>query len=395
MPSTISNGGGYGPLGLLDSDTTAFTKDVRSYLDKNVAPLIAEAERTKTFPVDILPGLIELGYVRGGLPENDGGYGMSHLQSAVLMEEAGRCWGSLRTTLNILSMVAELLSKHGTDDQKERFLAPLLEGRRRGWFALTEPESGSDAGALRTRATEREDGSWVLNGQKVWITNASYGDFGVVLATVDRSLGHKGIGAFLVETSTPGLEINEIPHMPVRASSSCEVVLTEVVVPAQNLLGQVGRGLSVAMSAVNGGRLNIAAGAVGLMQAALEAAQGHVLAREQFGRPLAGFQLVQELIVKMAVQTQAGRLLYQNAASTLDAGQPGRLECSIAKYFCSEAAVVATSQAIQLFGGSGLMEEFPVERLFRDARESTIPEGTSEIQVLQIGDALLGVSALR
>jgi acyl-CoA dehydrogenase len=248
---------------------------------------------------------------------------------------------------------------------------------------------------LRTKATQREDGCWVLSGQKIYITNASYGDFGVVLATIDRSLGNKGIAAFIVETSFPGVEINEIPHMPVKASSSCEVVLTDVVVPPENVLGDMGRGLSVAMSAVNSGRLNIAAGAVGLAQAGLEAAQEHVLAREQFGRPLAGFQLVQESIAKIAVQTQAGRLLYQQAAKTLDAGLPGRLECSMAKYFCSEAAVVSTSQALQLFGGAGLMEEYPVERLFRDARESTIPEGTSEIQVLHIGHALLGVSAIR
>jgi acyl-CoA dehydrogenase len=290
-------------------------------------------------------------------------------------------------------MVAELLAKHGTADQKERFLAPLLAGERRGWFALTETEAGSDAGALRTRAVRRDDGSYVITGQKIWITNASYGDFGVVLATVNRDLGYEGIGAFIVETSSPGIEIREIPHMPVRASSSCEIFLTDVVVPENNVLGTIGRGLSVAMSAVNSGRLNIAAGAVGLAQAGLEAAEAHVKTREQFGRPLAGFQLVQELVAKIATQTQAGRLLYQQAAKTLDAGLPGRLECSMAKYFCSEAAVVATSQALQL--GAGLMEEYAVERLFRDARESTIPEGTSEIQVLQIGHALLGVSAIR
>jgi len=387
--------GGYGPLGLLDPESKSLVKEARRYLEQHVESWIQEAEHTKVFPVELLPGLLELGFVRGGLKEEDGGYGLTHLQSAVLMEEAGRCWGSLRTTLNILSMVAELLAKHGTADQKERFLAPLLSGERRGWFALTESEAGSDAGALRTRAVRRDDGSFAISGQKLYITNASYGDFGVVLATVDRARGYEGIGAFIVETSSPGIEINEIPHMPVRASSSCEVVLTEVVVPEANVLGTIGRGLAVAMSAVNSGRLNVAAGAIGLAQAGLEAAEAHVKAREQFGRPLAGFQLVQELVAKIATQTQAGRLLYQQAAKTLDAGLPGRLECSMAKYFCSEAAVVATSQALQLHGGAGLMEEYPVERLFRDARESTIPEGTSEIQVLQIGHALLGVSAIR
>lgn len=386
---------GVGPAALLDEDTRLLVETVRGFLDAKIAPLVNDCEQRREFPVEQIPELMNLGYVRGPLAEEHGGYGMNHLASAVLMEEAGRCWGSLRTTMNILTMVAELLSRHGTANQRKRFLDPLLAGTRRGWFALTESEAGSDAGSLRTRAVRNDDGSYVLTGRKLYITNASYGDFGIVLATVDRELGTKGITAFIVERDFEGVQINEIPHMPVRATSSCEVVLDSVVVPPDNVLGALGRGLSVAMSAVNGGRLNMAAGAVGLAQACLEAAQSHVTAREQFGKPLAGFQLVQDLYVQIATQTHAARLVYQHAARALDAGLPGRVECSMAKYFCGDVAQTAATHALQLHGGAGLMEESVVERLFRDAREMTIPEGTTQIQILQIGKALLGVSALR
>lgn len=386
---------GFGPAALLDEDTRLLAETVRGFLDAKIAPLVNEYEQRHDFPFELLPELMNLGYVRGPIAEAHGGYGMSHLRSAVLMEEAGRCWGSLRTSMNILTMVAELLSAHGTVDQRHRFLDPVLAGTRRGWFALTESEAGSDAGSLRTRAVRNEAGAYVLTGRKLYITNASHGDFGIVLATVDRALGSEGITAFIVERDFAGVQVNEIAHMPVRATSSCEVVLDGVVVPPENVLGEIGRGLSVAMSAVNGGRLNMAAGAVGLAQASLEAARKHVTTREQFGKPLAGFQLVQDLFVQIATQTHAGRLVYQQAARALDAGLPGRVECSMAKYFCGEMAQTAATHALQLHGGAGLMEESVVERLFRDAREMTIPEGTTQVQILQIGKALLGVSALR
>jgi acyl-CoA dehydrogenase len=365
----------------LDSGSAAVARRARGYLDE-IAPLLAAAERDRRFPVQIIPGLLDVGFVRGAIGVADGGAGLSHLQTALLMEEAGRCWASVRTTANI-------------SEQKDRFLRPLLAGQRLGWFAITEPEAGSDAASLATRAERLPGGSYRLTGRKSYITNASYGDFGIVLATVDQSLGAKGITAFLVEQGVGGYRVETRRQLPVRAVSCCDVVLEGLVVPAANLLGDVGRGLSLAMRAVNSGRLNVSAGCTGLAQAALEAASAHAVARTQFGRPLAGFQLVQQLIADIAVQTNAARQVYQSAARLLDAGADARVECSMSKYFCSETANQAATRAVQVFGAAGLMEGNVAERLFRDAREATIPEGTSQMQVLQIGKALLGVSAVR
>ena len=379
---------------LLDSGSAEVARRARRYLEE-ITPLLSAAERERTLPVQVIPGLLGVGFVRGAIPVADGGTGLSHLQTALLMEEAGRCWAAIRTTANILTLVAELLSAAGSAGQKQRFLRPLLAGERLGWFAVTEPEAGSDAAALATRAERLPGGDYRLTGRKSYITNASYGDFGVVLATVDRSLGAKGITAFLVERAASGYLVEERPQLPVRAVSCCDVVLDGAVVPAAHVLGDVGRGLSLAMRAVNAGRLNVSAGCAGIAQAALEAASAHAVARAQFGRPLAGFQLVQQLIADIAVQTNAARQVYQSAARLLDAGTDARLECSMSKYFCSEAANQAATRAVQVFGAAGLMEGNVAERLFRDAREATIPEGTSQMQVLQIGKALLGVSAVR
>jgi acyl-CoA dehydrogenase len=381
-------------LAQLDSGSAALAWRARGYLDE-IAPRLAAAERDRTLPVEIIPGLLDVGFVRGAIGVPDGGTGLSHLQNALLMEEAGRCWASIRTTANILTLVAELLSAAGTSEQKDRFLRPLLAGQRMGWFAITEPEAGSDAASLVTRAERLPGGSYRLTGRKSYITNASYGDFGIVLATVDPGLGAKGITAFLVEQGVGGYRVETRPQLPVRAVSCCDVVLEGVVVPAANLLGEAGRGLALAMRAVNSGRLNVSAGCTGIAQAALEAASGHAVARRQFGRPLAGFQLVQQLIADIAVQTHAARQVYQSAARLLDAGADARVECSMSKYFCSEAANQVATKAVQVFGAAGLMEGNIAERLFRDAREATIPEGTSQMQVLQIGKALLGVSAVR
>ena len=378
----------------LDGDSAELVRRAREYLD-GIAPLLPAAERERALPVEIIPGLLDVGFVRGAIPVRDGGTGLSHLQAALLMEEAGRCWASIRTTVNILTLVAELLSAAGSDDQKQRFLRPLLAGQRLGWFAITEPEAGSDAASLTTRAERLPGGGYRLTGRKSYITNASYGDFGIVLATVDSSLGAKGITAFLVERSAGGYRIEARPQSPVRAVSCCDVVLEGAVVPAANVLGDVGRGLSLAMRAVNGGRLNVSAGCTGIAQAALEAASAHAVSRTQFGRPLAGFQLIQQLIADIAVQTNAARQVYQSAARLLDAGADARVECSMSKYFCSEAANQVATKAVQVLGAEGLMEGNVAERLFRDAREATIPEGTSQMQVLQIGKALLGVSAVR
>ncbi|MFE4956058.1 acyl-CoA dehydrogenase family protein [Streptomyces sp. NPDC056653] len=378
---------------MLDEETVTLVQRARTYLD-GIAPLIPAAERDRTFPMEIVPELLDIGFVRGAIPVSDGGLGLSHLQSTLLMEEAGRCWGSIRTTANILTLVAELLADAGTEEQKDRFLRPLLAGERLAWFAITEPDAGSDAAALSTRAERLPGGAYRLTGRKSYITNASHGDFGVVLATVAPDFGARGVTAFLVERED-GYRTTDRPHLPVRAVTCCDVEFDGTVVPAGNVLGTVGRGLSLAMRAVNAGRLNVSAGCTGIAQAALEAAADHAKTRHQFGRPLAGFQLVQQLVVDIATRAHAARQVYQSAARMLDAGIDARAECSMAKYFCSEAANATATSAVQVFGAAGLMEGNVAERLFRDAREATIPEGTSQMQILQIGKALLGVSALR
>jgi acyl-CoA dehydrogenase len=367
---------------------------VRSYLDAKVAPQVSDWERAREFPWEQLAALYEFGYVRGVVPQDHGGYQTTHLQQAVLMEEAGRCWGSLRTTVNVQSMVARLLSVAGDESQRARFLLPMLAGQRFGWFGMTEPDAGSDAGAMRTTA-RREGGNWVITGRKLYITNALACDFGVLLAQVAEP-GPGGVTAFLVEQGQSDFGVTDIPHMPVRATSSCELSFDQTVVPDRNRLGDVGAGLRLAMSVVNLGRLNVSAGAVGLSQACLELAVSYARQREQFGRPIGGFQLVQDMIVEIATLTQTARLLAYDAAMQLDHGRPGaRTACSMAKLYCGESANRAATLALQVHGGAGLMEESPVERYFRDAREATIPEGTSQIQILQIGKALLGISALR
>jgi alkylation response protein AidB-like acyl-CoA dehydrogenase len=380
---------------LLTEDELAVQSTVRGFLDSKIAPIVAQHERDRTFPWDVLPALYDLGYVRGVVPPGVGGDEMSTMMQAILMEEAGRCWGSLRTTVNVEGMVARVLAAAATDEQRERFLTPLLAGARFGWFGLTESEAGSDAGALRTRARAVGD-EYVINGSKLYITNALGCDFGILLARAfDEAGADQGITAFLVESSVSSYGVFDIPHMPVRSTTSCELTFEDTRIPAGNVLGPVGGGLSLAMGAVNSGRLNMAMGAVGLSQACLEASIAFCRSREQFGKSIGAFQLVQQMVVDIATLTETSRLLGYHAARVIDGGGAGRYECSMAKYYCGESAGRAATLALQVHGGAGLMEESPVERYFRDAREATIPEGTSQIQVLHLGKALLGVSALR
>ncbi|MGA7055677.1 MAG: acyl-CoA dehydrogenase family protein [Mycobacterium sp.] len=379
---------------LLDDDELQLQQAVRSFMDKRVAPLVADHERARTFPWELLAELTQFGYIRGWVPVQAGGDGLTAMMQAILMEEAGRTWGSLRTTVNVQGMVARTLAS-GTSEQRERFLTPMLDGTRFGWFGLTEPDAGSDAGSLKMRARRRGD-SYVLNGSKIYITNAMGCDFGVVFARVlDDAGSDQGITAFLVDSAESPYGCSDIPHMPVRSTTSCELTFDDVTVPAANVLGEVGGGLRLGMGAVNIGRLSMSMGAVGLSQACLEASIDFCRKREQFGKQIAGFQLVQQMVAEIATLTCTARLLGYHAARTLDAGEQGRYECSMAKYYCGESVGRAATLALQLHGGAGLMEESPVERYFRDAREATIPEGTTQMQILHLGKHLLGVSAIR
>ncbi|MFT4286552.1 acyl-CoA dehydrogenase family protein [Nocardioides sp.] len=379
---------------LLSEEERALRDTVRSFLDKKIAPLVSDHEQARTFPWDLLAELYQFGYVRGGVPESLGGDELPMMMQAILMEEAGRCWGSLRTTLNVQGMVARTLAAAGTQAQRDTFLDPVMAGQRFGWFGLTEPDAGSDAGSLRTRARREGDG-YVVNGSKIYITNALGCDFGILFVRVIEDEVDRGVTALLVDPAESSFQVRDIPHMPLRSTTSCELTFDNTYVPAENVLGEIGGGLSLGMKAVNAGRLNMAMGAVGLAQACLEESIRFCKQREQFGKTIAAFQLVQQMVVEIASLTETSRLLGYHAARTLDAGEPGRYECSMAKLYCGESAGRAATLALQLHGGAGLMEESPVERYFRDAREATIPEGTSQIQILHLGKALLGHSALR
>jgi alkylation response protein AidB-like acyl-CoA dehydrogenase len=380
---------------LLDDDQRTLQNVVRKYLDERIAPVVAQHEKERTFPWEALAPLYEFGYVRGAVSERLGGDDLPAMMQAILMEEAGRCWGSLRTTVNVQGMVAKVLAAAANEDQLDRFLTPQLAGERFGWFGLTEPEAGSDAGALRTTARQVGD-ELVIAGRKLYITNALGCDFGILMARLITEDGADlGVTAVIVDSRESDFGVFDIPHMPLRATTSCELVFDGTRVPASNVLGPVGGGLSLAMGAVNIGRLNMAMGAVGLSQACLEAAISFCSTREQFGRPLGSFQLVQQMVVEIATLTETSRLLGYKAAAALDSGGNGRYECSMAKYYCGESAGKAATLAMQVHGGAGLMEESAVERYFRDAREATIPEGTSQLQILHMGKTLLGVSALR
>lgn len=379
---------------LLNDDELQLQQAVRAFLGKRVAPLVAEHERARTFPWELLRELTQFGYIRGWVPVAAGGDGLTAMMQAILMEEAGRTWGSLRTTVNVQGMVAKILAE-GTTEQRDRFLAPMLQGTRFGWFGLTEPDAGSDAGALKMRARQEGD-AYVLTGNKIYITNALGCDFGVVFARAyDEDGTDLGVTAFIVDAAESPYGCHDILHMPVRSTTSCELAFDNVRVPAANILGEIGGGLRLAMGAVNIGRLSMSMGSVGLSQACLDASIEFCSSREQFGKSIAGFQLVQQMVAEIATITWTSRLLGYHAARTLDAGEPGRYECSMAKYYCGESVGRAATLALQLHGGAGLMEESPVERYFRDAREATIPEGTTQMQILHLGKHLLGVSALR
>jgi len=381
-----------------DSDLTheqnLLRESVADFLQREVAPAVGEFERRGEFDWTLPARLREFGFVGGFLGEAEGGYELSHMDYAVLMEEAGYCWHSLRAILNTMNMAALLLARLGTTEQKARYLQPLLEGRLRVWVGITEPNHGSNVAGMETRAT-RDGDHWVINGRKLWITNGAIAELGILMARVPKGPGDEphGITAFLVDSAQTRFHKARVHTMVLRATTTSELVFEDARVPAGNLLGQVGHGLKNILLALSFGRLSVAAGAVGAAQAALDLSIEHARTRRQFGAPIGSFQLVQKMIVDMRVRTDAARQLARRAARALDRGQPARLECSVAKLYAAQAAHEVADLALQVHGGMGYSEDYPIERIFRDTRGAVIPEGTSEIQTLIIGRELLGLSA--
>ncbi|WP_432036207.1 acyl-CoA dehydrogenase family protein [Streptomyces cucumeris] len=378
----------------LTEEQTAVRQLARDFVTREVTPYAAEWDRAERVDRGIVGSLGALGFLGLTVPEEYGGSGGDHLSYALVTEELGRGDSSVRGIVSVsLGLVAKSLAAWGDEEQKRAWLPRLCSGEAVGCFGLTEPGTGSDAARLTTRAV-RDGGDYVISGTKTFITNGTWADVVLLFARTGDDPGHRGISAFLVPADTPGLVRREIHgKLGLRGQATAELVLEDVRVPAAALIAPEGKGFSVAMSALAKGRMSVAAGCVGIAQAALDAAVRYAGEREQFGRTIAHHQLVQELISDIAVDVDAARLLTWRVADHIDRGLPFTAESSVAKLYASEAAVRCANNALQVFGGYGYTDEYPVGKLLRDARVMTLYEGTSQIQKLLIGRALTGVSA--
>ena len=336
-----------------------------------------------------------MGYLGAPVAEQYGGRGLDYVSYALVVEQIGRADSAARTVISVqTSLVCGSIERWGTEEQKRRWLPGLCSGESFGCFGLTEPESGSDAASMRTRA-ERIDGGWRLSGQKMWISLGNVADVALVFAQTDPEQAHRGLACFLVPTESEGFSSQEIHgKLGLRSSDTASLALDGVEVPDDALLGEVGDGFKIAMSALDNGRFSVAAGCVGICDGCVEASVAYATERRQFDVPIARFQLVQAMIAEMIVKRDAARLLVLRAAALKDAGEPNTTETSIAKLYASESAVECANAAIQVHGGAGYVDDHPVERYLRDARVTTLYEGTSQIQKLIIGRAATGIDAI-
>jgi butyryl-CoA dehydrogenase len=367
----------------------------REFADKEIAPRARENDRSGRFDTELVQKLAEIGFIGPILPEEYGGRGIDYRTYGLIVEEIGRADSSARTVVSVnTSLVGSAIAKWGSEEQKQRFIPGICSGEALGCFGLTEPDTGSDAANLGTRA-ERFDGGWRISGQKQWISLGNVAAFALIFAQTDPELGYRGLGAFLVPTDSPGFSASEIHgKLGLHASDTAELALDGVEVGDDALLGEIGQGFKVAMSALDSGRFSVSAGCVGICQGCVDASTAYAQERQQFGRPIAAFQLVQAMIADMVVDTHAARSLVWKAAWLKDVGQPNTLETSVAKLFSTEAAIRSANTAIQVHGGSGYVDDHPVERYLRDARVTTLYEGTSQIQKLIIGRLTTGINAM-
>lgn len=379
----------------LSQEQQAVRRLAAEFVDREVMPHAAAWDRTEQVDLTVIRRLGELGLLGLTIPERYGGAGADHLTHCLVTEELGRGDSSVRGIVSVsLGLVGHSIAAYGTEAQRQRWLPRLCSGEVLGCFGLTEPDAGSDAASLSARASRKGD-HWVLNGSKMFITNGTSAQVALVFARTGQA-GPKGITAFLVPTDSPGFTATEIHgKLGLRGQATAQLTLDAVEVPDAARLGAPGQGFAIAMDALARGRMSLAAGCVGIIQGCLDAAVGYATSRTQFGKPIAGFQLVQQLITQIAVEADAARLLVWRVADLLDRDQPFQTEASVAKLYASEAAVRAANAALQVFGGYGYVDEYPVGKYLRDARVTTVYEGTSQIQQLIIGRAITGVSAFR
>jgi alkylation response protein AidB-like acyl-CoA dehydrogenase len=374
---------------ILTEEQRLIRDTARSYAREHIAPHAAQWDREATFPAEALAGLAELGFYGMLVPEQHGGCDIGYVAAALVLEEIGVADAACSTIVSVTNSVGCMpLLQYGTAQQQRDFLSPLARGEKLAAFCLTEPQAGSDASGLRTRA-ERQGDSYVLNGTKQFITSGKNADLAIVFAVTDPTAGKRGISAFVVPTDTPGYRVASVEaKMGQRASDTCQIVFEHCSIPAVNLLGDEGRGYKIALGNLEGGRIGIAAQCIGIARAALEAATLYSREREAFAKPLSEHQAVSFKLADMATQIAAARQLTLHAAALKDAGEPCLSEASMAKLFASEMAERVCSDAIQIHGGYGYLQDFPVERYYRDVRACQIYEGTSEVQKMVISRAL-------
>ena len=365
-------------------------RSVRDFAEAEVKPHAKEIDETGRFPLDTFRKAAELGLTGIAIPENYGGAGMDHVSYAIVIEEISRVCASTGTILSVQnSLYCDPIYRFGTDEQKQKFLVPYARGEKIGCYALTEPQAGSNAAALATKAVRKGD-AYVVNGTKAWITNGGAADAALVYVNTQPEKGEKGITALVVEKGTRGFTVGkEEKKLGVHATACTELSFSDCEVPVGNRIGNEGEGYKVALSTLDGGRIGIAAQATGIAQGAFEAALSYAQQRQAFGHPIADFQAIQFMLADMATEIDAARLLARRAAWKQDSGARFTMEASIAKLFASEMSTRVTHKAIQIHGGYGYSREYPVERAYRDARITEIYEGTSEIQRLVISSLVL------
>ena len=377
----------------LSEEQQSIRKTARDFCEREIVPFARDWDRTETMDRGIVAKLGELGFLGAPLPEAYGGMGVDNVSYCLIIEELGKADSSVRGVVSVnVGLVAKTILKWGTEEQKTQWLPSICSGEMLACYGLTEPHSGSDAASLKTKAA-RDGDDWILSGSKMFITNGTWARVALIFARTGGE-GPKGISAFLVPTDSEGFSANKVTgKLGLRAQDTGELHLDGVRVPDANRIGAEGEGFKVAMSALDSGRMSLAAGSVGIAQGALEASIKYATEREQFARPIARFQLVQELISDMAVEIDAARLLTWRVATLADRGEKHTLESSIAKYYASETAVRASNAAVQVHGGYGYVDEYPVGKYLRDARVATLYEGTSQVHKLIIGRALTGENA--
>ncbi len=361
----------------------------RAFADDVIRPVAQKLDEDESFPSDIYSQMGELGLFGICVPESMGGPGLDTLTYALVMEQLSRGYASIADQCGLVELISTLLVRHGSDAQQQRWLAPVMKAKTKVAYCITEPEAGTDVSGIRTTAQKHKQG-WLLNGGKIWIHNAPVADVGFVLARTDKKAGHRGMSIFIVDLHAEGVERGPKEHkMGQRASQVGALNFDDVELPEDALLGELGRGFHIMMSVLDKGRVGIGALAVGIAQAGLEAALEYALQRKQFGTQISEFQGVQWLLADMAKDIEAARLLVHNAACQIDQGKNATKACSMAKCFAGDMAVARTADAVQVFGGSGYIRGFEVERLYRDAKITQIYEGTNQIQRMIIARELI------